>query len=75
MPGMGTRSDQDPLLRFGRHRGGIHRAVDRDLAVVLCVTILFGAYFIFLELDRVMGKGAIVSLFFKRPRTAGGATA
>jgi hypothetical protein len=52
-----------------------HTSLGRFLAVVLCVTILFGAYFIFLELDRVMGKGAIVSLFFKRPRTAGGATA
>jgi hypothetical protein len=52
-----------------------HTSLGRFLAVVLCVTILFGAYFIFLELDRVMGEGAIVALFFNRPRTAGGATA
>ena len=49
-----------------------HMRLGRFIAVILCVTILFGAYFTFLELDRAMGKGAIVSLFFKRRRTAGG---
>ena len=34
----------------------------------MCVNLLFGAYFTFLELDRAMGKGAMVALFFKRPR-------
>ena len=51
-----------------------HMRLGRFIAVILCVTILFGAYFTFLELDRAMGKGAIVSLFFKRRRAAGGAT-
>ena len=50
-----------------------HMHLGRFIAVILCVTILFGAYFTFLELDRAMGKGAIVSLFFKRRRAAGGA--
>jgi len=50
-----------------------HMRLGRFIAVILCVTILFGAYFTFLELDRAMGKGAIVSLFFKRRRAAGGA--
>ena len=51
-----------------------HTSLGRFIAVILCVTMLFGAYFTFLELDRAMGKGAIVSLFFKRRRAAGGAT-
>ena len=50
-----------------------HTSLGRFIAVILCVTILFGAYFTFLELDRAMGKGAIVSLFFERRRAAGGA--
>ena len=50
-----------------------HMHLGRFIAVILCVTILFGAYFTVLELDRAMGKGAIVSLFFKRRRAAGGA--
>jgi len=42
--------------------------LSRFIAVILCVNLLFGAYFVFLELDRAMGKGAMVALFFKRPR-------
>jgi hypothetical protein len=49
-----------------------HTSFGRFIAVILCVTMLFGAYFTFLELDRAMGKGAIVSLFFKRRRAARG---
>jgi hypothetical protein len=46
--------------------------LSRFLAVIMCVNLLFGAYFTFLELDRAMGKGAIVSLFLKRRRVVGG---
>ena len=49
-----------------------HMHLGRFIAVIVCVTMLFGAYFTFLELDRAMGKGAIASLFFKRRRAAGG---
>jgi hypothetical protein len=50
-----------------------HMNPSRFIAVILCVTILFGAYFTFLELDRAMGKGAILGLFFKQRQAAGGA--
>jgi hypothetical protein len=52
----------------GVHQAWMHTEIHRFLAVVLCVTILFATYFTFLELDKVMGRGAIAALLFKRPQ-------
>jgi len=64
------RSSQGFVDAVAETLASIH--LSRFLAVIMCVNLLFGAYFTFLELDRAMGKGAIVSLFFKRPRVVGG---
>jgi hypothetical protein len=53
----------------GVHEAWMHTDIHRFFAIVLCVTILFGSYFTFLEVDKVMGRGAIAALLFKRPQS------
>lgn len=55
----------------GLKEAWMHTEIHRFLAVILCVTILFATYFTFLEVDKVMGRGAIAALLFKRPQSAG----
>ena len=54
----------------GLHETWMHGEIHRFSAIILCVTILFATYFTFLEVDKVMGRGAIVALLFKRPQSA-----
>ena len=58
----------------GLHEAWMHTEIHRFSAVILCVTILFATYFTFLEVEKKMGRGAIVALLFKRPQNARRAT-
>ncbi len=50
-------------IRFFFHR--VNR--DRFFGTVLCVAIVFGAYFVIREVERTTGKGSMFELFFRRP--------
>jgi hypothetical protein len=59
--------------RAGSLRGGIdfvisHANLDRFLGMVLLVSLVVGSYLVLQEVDRAMGKGALLRLFFERPR-------
>jgi hypothetical protein len=41
--------------------------VDRFLGLVVLITFVVGAYLTIQEIDRAMGKGALVRLFFEKP--------
>jgi hypothetical protein len=56
----------------GSLRGGIlfflHRSNhDRFFGTMLCVAIVFAAYFVIREIERKHGKGSMYDLFFRKP--------
>jgi hypothetical protein len=53
-------------LRIAAERANQHRF----LGTVLCLTLVFGAYFVTSEVNRAMGKGTLFALFFRRPGAA-----
>jgi hypothetical protein len=57
----------------GSLQGGIdfviaHANLDRFLGMVLLVSLVVGSYLVLQQVDRAMGKGALLRLFFERPR-------
>ena len=44
--------------------------LDRFLGCVLLISLIVSAYLVMEEIDRAMGKGALLRLFFERPATA-----
>ncbi|HKN01349.1 MAG TPA: hypothetical protein VJX23_12600 [Candidatus Binataceae bacterium] len=50
-------------IRFFFHRTNR----DRFFGTLLCVAIVFGAYFVIREVERMTGKGSMYELFFRRP--------
>jgi len=59
--------------RTGSLQGGIDFVIsnanlDRFLGMVLLVSLVVGSYLVLQEVDRAMGKGALLRLFFERPR-------
>ena len=58
----------------GSLRGGIgfviaHANLDRFLGMVLLISLVVGSYLVLQEVDRAMGNGALLRLFFERPRS------
>ncbi len=61
--------------RTGSLQGGIDFVIsnanlDRFLGMVLLVSLVVGSYLVLQEVDRAMGKGALLRLFFERPRAS-----
>jgi hypothetical protein len=57
----------------GSVQGGIdfaiaHANLDRFLGIVLLISLVVGSYLVLQEVDRAMGKGALLRLFFEQPR-------
>jgi|SRR5271170_6353946 len=57
----------------GSLQGGIdlviaHANLDRFLGIVLLISLVVGSYLVLQEVDRAMGKGMLLKLFFERPR-------
>jgi len=66
----------DRILEAARAQGGFHEGVnaliananvDRFLGLVVLITFVVGSYLTIQEIDRAMGKGAMVRLFFEKP--------
>jgi hypothetical protein len=66
----------DRILRAARSEGSFREGinaliananVDRFLGLVVLITFVVGAYLTIQEIDRAMGKGALVKLFFEKP--------
>jgi hypothetical protein len=44
-----------------------HASLDRSLGIILLFSLVVGSYLVLQEIDRAMGKGALLKLFFARP--------
>ncbi|MGO9931246.1 MAG: hypothetical protein ACLPV8_05475 [Steroidobacteraceae bacterium] len=56
----------------GSLRGGIHGLIvnanlDRSFGIISLITSVIGSYLLLQEIDRAMGKGALLTLLFSRP--------
>lgn len=58
--------------RAGALRGGVdyviaHANLQRSLGLVLLISLVTGAYLVFEQINRVMGKGVLLRVFFEPP--------
>ena len=44
-----------------------HANLDRSLGLVLLISLVIGIYLVFQQINRVMGKGGLLRVFFERP--------
>jgi len=66
----------DRILKAARNEGSFREGinaliananVDRFLGLVLLISLVVGAYLTIQEIDRAMGKGVLLRLFFEKP--------
>ncbi|HXR23969.1 MAG TPA: hypothetical protein VN742_01320, partial [Candidatus Binataceae bacterium] len=55
-------------LRSGVDHVITNATLDRALALVLLITLVISIYLVFQEIDRAMGKGNLLKLFFEPPQ-------